>query len=52
MITIVDFINNLIGLPERYNIISYIIAGALVLILLDGLLTFLFSGFSSLTGRH
>lgn len=51
MISILDFINQLLGLPERYSFISYIIAGCLVLILLDGLITFLFAGFSSLTSK-
>lgn len=51
MITVIEFINNVLGLPAQYNFISYIVAGSLVLILLDGLITFLFAGFSSLTSK-
>lgn len=51
MITVIDFINNVLGLPERFNFISFVVAGALVLILLDGIISFLFAGFSSLTSK-
>lgn len=51
MISVIDFISSVLGLPSNYNFISYIIAGVLTLILLDGIITFLFAGFSSLTSK-
>lgn len=51
MITLVDFVNNVLGLPSHFSFLSYIIAGVLTLVLLDGLISFLFAGFSSLTSK-
>lgn len=51
MISVIDFINNVLGLPERFNFISFIVAGSLTLVLLDGIISFLFAGFSSLTSK-
>lgn len=52
MITIIDFLRNILGISGKYEFILYIVAGVLALVLLDGIITFLFSGVSSLTSRR
>ena len=48
MSTILDFLNSIIGLPVRYNFLLYIIAGVFALVLLDGIITFLFGSINSI----
>ena len=50
--TIIQFLSSILGLPDRYEFILYIVAGVFALVLLDGILTFLFSGISDLTSRR
>ena len=52
MTSILSFLTSILGLPDRYNFILYIVAGVIALVLLDGIVTFLFSGISDLTSRR
>lgn len=50
--TVLQFVNDIFGLPERYSFIGYIVGGVLILILLDGLINFLFGSINDLTSRR
>lgn len=50
--TVLQFVNDIFGLPPRYNFIAYIIGGVLILILLDGIINFLFGFIVDLTSRR
>lgn len=50
--TVVQFINNIFGLPDRYSFIGYITGAVLILVLLDGLINFLFGTVVDLTARR
>ena len=50
--TIVEFLSDILGLPEKYDFLTYIFCGVLALILLDGIVSFLFAGISDLTSRR
>lgn len=52
LIDIVSFLSDILGIPSRYDFVLYIVAGVLALVLLDGILTFLFGSISSLTSRR
>lgn len=52
MTNIISFLREITGISGRYEFLLYVFAGVLVLILLDGILTFLFSGISDLTSRR
>lgn len=50
--SIVDFLSDILGLPAKYDFVLYVICGVFALVLLDGILSFLFSGISDLTSRR
>lgn len=50
--TVVQFINNIFGLPDRFAFIGYITGAVLILVLLDGLINFLFGTVVDLTARR
>lgn len=52
MTSILDFAHSLFNFPERYDFFVFIFSVLLALILLDGILSFLFNSISSLTSRR
>ena len=48
MTTILDFLGNIIGFPDRYNFLLYIIAGVFSLVLLDGIIIFIFGSINTI----
>lgn len=51
--TIFEFLLNVLGIPSSATlaIVYYIIAGLILMIMVDGIITFLISGITSLTMR-
>lgn len=49
--SILTFLNNVLGLPGRFNFIYYVIAGVLLLILLDGIVSFLFGAINGIVKK-
>ena len=50
--TITQFINRIFPLPDRYSFIGYIVGGVLLLVLLDGLINFLFGTVLELSAKR
>lgn len=53
MISIIEFIINVLGLPDSSDVlfIYYVVAALILMILIDGIITFILSGITSLTMR-
>lgn len=52
MTNIIDFLHSVLGFTDSaYDFFFLILGGSLVLIMIDGILTFIFGGISSLTHR-
>lgn len=49
--TVFQFIDNVLGFDGQYTFLSYIVACVLLLILVDGIITFIFGGISDLTTK-
>lgn len=50
--TVMQFINRIFPLPDRYSFIGYVVGGVLLLILLDGLINFLFGTVLELSAKR
>ena len=50
--TVMQFVNRIFPLPDRYSFIGYIVGGVLLLVLLDGLINFLFGTVLELSAKR